>query len=193
MTTTITVENLDRVLAFLPLFEDQNLKLYKFEPEASLFDPYCYSFEFLNFLNSLEQEGLTLSFNWAAWRAEAKHFVEDPSLLNAAPLPTLQQLLTTHICTEQFLADGYLAHLIDNGHFLAILKRLTSIRAGMILDQAWQSSQPETTPVAELATGPAISAISDHAARPKDSKLSKANQNRLRERFEQLITRSGES
>jgi len=126
----MTVQSLDRVLAFLPLFEDQDSNLYEVRTDLSGFDPYVYSNEVDEFIKILYSEEFVTSFNWSAWQDEAAKFVEQPKLLESAELSTRQKLLTTHVRKERF-CSGHFAAMIDNGHILAILKRLKQIRLDM--------------------------------------------------------------
>lgn len=123
---SITVHNLDRILQFLPLFERRGTRLY--EQQQNVLNPYIYSSEFENFLQTLYDEGFILpNFDWGVWLDRATQYVEDASALGNADILTLQKLLTTHIKAERF-NSGHLAQLIDNAHFLSILYRLADLR-----------------------------------------------------------------
>jgi O-acetyl-ADP-ribose deacetylase (regulator of RNase III) len=126
----ITVQGIDKVLAFLPLFERSDTTLYEVRTDLSLFDPYVYSNEVDEFIEILSSEEFVTPFDWSTWQNEAAKFVEQPKLLESAELTILQKLLTTHIRKERF-HSGHLAAMIDNGHILAILKRLKQIRLDM--------------------------------------------------------------
>ncbi len=126
----MTVQSLDRVLAFLPLFENQDSNLYDVATDLSVSDPYIYTNKVDEFIKILYSEEFVTSFNWSAWQDEAAKIVEQPKLLESAELSTLQKLLTTHVRKERF-CSGHLAAMIDNGHILAILKRLKQIRLDM--------------------------------------------------------------
>lgn len=135
MLNDITEENVDAVLAFLPLLENKDAKLYKIETETSFLDPYQYFKNVDSFINTLYQKGFVISFVWTAWQDEAKRLVNNPKLLDLADLCTLQKLLTTHVRKERF-CSGHLAGMIENGHILALLKRLEAIRADMVIENA---------------------------------------------------------
>jgi len=130
METEITVQSLNKLLAFLPLFEHQNSKLYEVRTDIDIFNPYIYADEVDEFIQILYSEKFITSFGWTAWQKEAAKFVEQPKLLESAELSTLQKLLTTHVRKERF-CSGHLARMINNGHILAILKRLNQIRLDM--------------------------------------------------------------
>ncbi len=130
MISTISNQNIDRVLAFLPLFANPNTKpLYQSQPGTGIFDPYVYATEVAEFLEVLDREGFVIAYDWSACKGEAMRYVDDPALVASADLTTLQKLLTTHVHLEQFFNDGHLAQLIENGHLLAILKRLAQLRS----------------------------------------------------------------
>jgi len=126
----ITVQGIEKVLAFLPLFERSDTTLYEVRTDLSLFDPYVYSKEVGEFIEILDSEEFVTPFDWSNWQNEAAKFVEQPKLLESAELTILQKLLTTHIRKERF-HSGHLAAMIDNGHILAILQRLKQIRLDM--------------------------------------------------------------
>lgn len=135
MLNDITEEDIDAVLAFIPLFESGNIELYKIDTETSFLDPYQYSKGVNSFINTLYQESFVSSFDWTAWQDEATRLVNNPKLLHLADLFTLQKLLTTHVRKERF-CSGHLAAMINDGHILAILKRLEVIRADMAIENA---------------------------------------------------------
>ncbi len=121
------IQSLDRVLAFLPLFEDQDSKFYDVATDFSSSEPYIYTNEVNKFIKILYSQEFVIPFDWSAWQDEAAKFVEQPKLLESAELTTLQKLLTIHVRKERF-CSGHLAAMIDSGHILAILKRLKQIR-----------------------------------------------------------------
>ena len=67
----MTVQSLDRVLAFLPFFEDQDSKFYEVRTDLSGFAPYIYTNKVDKFLNILDSEGFTSFIDWADWQDEA--------------------------------------------------------------------------------------------------------------------------
>jgi O-acetyl-ADP-ribose deacetylase (regulator of RNase III) len=136
----ITTDGLDRVLAYLPVFERQPNELYEVNLEVSLLDPYSYAPKVNQFIHTLYQEGLVIQFDWTIWQEEAGEFINNPEQVQTAALETIQKLLTTHVRKERF-CSGHLAHTIQTGHLLAILNRLAGIRSHMateILTTDWQ-------------------------------------------------------
>jgi hypothetical protein len=127
MGATPTLRNMDSVLTFLPYFESEGSHFYDLETDRLTTDPYIYSPQVLQFVETLYREGFIVPFDWSAWQDEAARYVTDPSLLDSADLPTLQKLLTTHVRADRF-SSGHLAQMIECGHILAVLRRLKTIR-----------------------------------------------------------------
>ena len=129
----ITRDGIERVLAFLPIFEpDYQGVLYTWTPSRRQDNgtwnmPYVtYSTEVLNFLRALGAAGLITPYDWMAWQEEASRYVSDPDLLNSADLDTLRRLLTLHVRRDRFV-EGHLSEMIDLGHIRAILHRLKAL------------------------------------------------------------------
>lgn len=129
----VTVEGLDRVLAYLPVFRRQSSDLYEVNLEVITLDPYSYAPEVDQFIQVLYQEGLIIQFNWTSWQREAEAWMNHPERIGTCALETIQKLLTTHVRAERF-CSGHLAHTIKTGHILAILNRLAQIRSQMATD-----------------------------------------------------------
>jgi hypothetical protein len=94
MGATPTPPSMDYVLSFLPYFESEDSHFYDLERDRLTMDPYIYSPQVVQFVETLYREGFIVPFDWSAWQDEAARYVTDPSLLDSADLPTLQKLLT---------------------------------------------------------------------------------------------------
>ncbi|HEX8600008.1 MAG TPA: DUF6508 domain-containing protein [Chloroflexia bacterium] len=137
----ITRESVERVLAFLPLFEagDQG-PLYTVTPpqeqDGVMYMLYItYSPEVERFIGALSSAGFVVPYDWVAWQDEAWGFVNDPDLLNDADLDTLRKLLTLHVRKDRFV-EGHISEMIDLGHIRAILHRLKALYSQDIWNQA---------------------------------------------------------
>lgn len=129
----VTVDGLDRVLSYLPVFERQPSKLHKVDVARSPLDPYSHTAEIDQFIQTLYQEGFVTPFDWTNWQQEAGAFMQHPERVQTTDLETIQKLLTTHVRTERF-NSGHLAQVIQTGHILTILNRLADIRSQMALE-----------------------------------------------------------
>jgi len=131
----ISPESIDRVLRFLPIFEQKGYKFSELccpEPHdnGTLVLPfYEYSRDVNDFISTLYREGFIIPFNWPIWEYGRKLY-DKPQLLKRAKLETLQKLLTGHIRQDRF-CEGHLACVLENGHISAILHRLEEIRMNM--------------------------------------------------------------
>lgn len=126
----ITVHSIDKLLKFLPIFEQGGYEFAKRRCEADPFHYYNYSEEVIQFEQTLYNEGFIIPFDWVKWQDEAERLVSDPNALRAADLETLQKLLTTHVRKERF-CEGHLAAMLREHHITAILLRLKEIREEM--------------------------------------------------------------
>jgi O-acetyl-ADP-ribose deacetylase len=136
--TKLSLDNIDAVLAFLPMLETSKGKLYTIDVKVSMMDPYVYSSEVSAFIRSLYREGFVIDFNWPKWSEQAKQLVDHPDLLAKADLDSLRKLLTAHVRAERFVS-GHLAKMLDSGHIVTILKRLKQLRVAMSSTQTQSS------------------------------------------------------
>ena len=81
----------------------------------------------LEFYEALDQNGWFVSFDWVAWDVDAEQYREAPE---SADLETIAKLLTMYVRQNRF-CEGSFASLIEDGHILALLRRLKEIRARM--------------------------------------------------------------
>jgi hypothetical protein len=116
-------EELDAVLAFLPIFVQEGYTATR--PSASGW-PIAKD-EVLQFIQTLSRTRMIFPFDWPAWQDEARQLYDDPDLLEKADLLTLRKLFTTHIRADRF-NEGHLAHVLENGHIAAMLRRLQTLR-----------------------------------------------------------------
>jgi O-acetyl-ADP-ribose deacetylase (regulator of RNase III) len=129
--TEVSIEGIDKAIAFLPTLKKKHAKLFDVHPHQSRLDPCTYSNEVAGFIQTLYDEGFILStFDWGMWLDTANEFVNHSELIEVADLLTLQKLLTTHIRAERF-NSGHVAQLIENGHISKVLQRLAALRESM--------------------------------------------------------------
>lgn len=136
-----TAEQMDRLLAFLPVFErpdfvpawdrqvPEELKGSFMEMEEE------WAPELEAFHQAIYEEGFAFSFAWSEWQEQAAAYVNHPETLAQADLQDLCRLLTTHVRTERFCAN-HLPSMVRCGHITRLLQRLQEIR---------QSEMPQTS------------------------------------------------
>jgi hypothetical protein len=130
----ISLGDIDALLAFLEPFEASDFSPGRWvepkpDPDGTLSFPFFeYSDGVSRFVRALYHHHFVLSFDWPAWADEAKRYVGDPQAVEKANLPTLAKLLTTHVRADRF-TEGHLAGMFEQGHILAILRRLKAIRS----------------------------------------------------------------
>lgn len=78
------------------------------------------------FMDACYKNGFVVRFNWEAWEAEARGYVQDPGRLKDADLALLRRLVTWHVRQNRFAKD-HLATVIASGHIAAILGRLKAL------------------------------------------------------------------
>ena len=66
------------------------------------------------------------SFDWGKWQEAAREYVEKPEKINSAEAETIQKLFTTHVRADRS-CEGHLAAMFDNGHIVALLRRLQEL------------------------------------------------------------------
>jgi hypothetical protein len=123
----LTIENIDSVLAFLPVFERPGFSAGEIVSEKGKCPYVDYSPDVHAFIRTLYDCGWIRLFDWGSWQNEAIRYFGDSSQLDSADLNTLSKLLTLHVRKERF-CEGNLFAMIENGYIVAILKRLRTIR-----------------------------------------------------------------
>lgn len=118
---------IDAVLAFLPIFEQEDFVPSHVETPPGQFPYHVYAEEASNFLHALYKNGFVFPFDWPSWQEEAQRYYDKPKLLRTADLEVLRRLLTLHVRKERF-SEGHLSAMIESGHIAAILRRLKALR-----------------------------------------------------------------
>ena len=121
---------LDAVLKFLPIFEQTGYVFGEWHSPAGQFPYYSMSQEVLDFIQALSAQEIIFSFDWPSWQEEAVQYVSEPRAVERADLLTLRKLLTIHVRKDRFV-EGHLAHMLEDGHITALLRRLKKIREEM--------------------------------------------------------------
>ncbi len=123
-------EQIDDVLAFLPVLEREDFSPSRVEMPQGQFPYHVYSTELAQFHQAVNDGGFVFSFDWPAWQDEAARYVEQPELLRSADLAVLRKLITVHVRKDRFL-EGHLPMMVQSGHIASLLRRLKELRDEM--------------------------------------------------------------
>tara|TARA_B100000949_G_scaffold115339_1_gene101918 strand:+ start:445 stop:720 length:276 start_codon:yes stop_codon:yes gene_type:complete len=70
---------------------------------------------------------VTPEVDWVQWQDVAVEYVDLQEKIDSADVLTLKKLFTTHVRKDRF-CEGHLATMFENGHIVALLRRLKEIR-----------------------------------------------------------------
>jgi hypothetical protein len=128
----ITAKQLNAILPFLDAFKRKGFKYGEWPVawETSVIPHFEDSDPVAAFVQALYDNGWIETFDWFKWQDTAAKYVDSPDLLASADAEMIRKLLTTHVRKDYF-CEGHLAAMFENGHIVALLRRLKEIRAGM--------------------------------------------------------------
>lgn len=118
---------IDRLLGFVAVFERPGYSFGEWHSPAGQLPYFAYSQDVQCFIQVLYDEGWIEEFDWPNWQARARELYRDPAALAQARLPSLRRLLTTHVRKDRF-CEGHFAGMLQEGHILAILRRIEELR-----------------------------------------------------------------
>ena len=121
-------EDIEKLLKYLPIFQRDDFNPIDEEKCKDSDIPFmlCYTSEVQSFIDDFYKSDLVYSFDWSKWQDEAIKYVNNPNLIENVDIQTIQKLLTLHMRKERF-CEGHLIDMIDNGHIVALLRRLKAI------------------------------------------------------------------
>jgi len=119
-----TLEKIDAIMPFLDKFEEVEFSAGNRKIEEGHFPWFNFDEVVMEFVQILyDNDWVTPNFDWTEWQESAKQYVESPKMIESANTMTSQRLLTTHARADRF-CEGHLASMFENGHLLALLRRL---------------------------------------------------------------------
>ncbi|MBN2003837.1 MAG: hypothetical protein JXA21_10805 [Anaerolineae bacterium] len=127
-------EQLDAILHFLPIFEQSGYAFGEWYEAEGQFPHFVMNTDVSDFIHTLYEQEIAISFDWSNWKEAASRYVSEPGALEKADLLTVRKLLTAHVRADRFI-EGHLAGVLENGHIIAVLRRLKTIREQMSLLQ----------------------------------------------------------
>jgi hypothetical protein len=118
----------DAILPFIDRFEADGFSPGSWDSAALM---YNFSDSVTEFHQALYSNGwISPSFDWGEWLDTAREYVESPEKIASADIKAIQKLLTSHVRAERF-CEGTLAQMFENGHIVALLRRLRELRRTM--------------------------------------------------------------
>jgi len=129
----VTKENIDKVLEFLPYFEDKANKFFEFinkredKPGIYHIPYYKPSPKILEFIYALKMENFLLPYDWDNDMPRILGLINRFRPMSEANLSDIRKIFITLSVGEKF-CDGYLANAVNRGIVLDTLKRLEEIR-----------------------------------------------------------------
>lgn len=124
-----TKKQMDAILPFLDRFTADGFSVGTWHSPPGQFPWFEFSEAVSQFQQALYNNGWIKPFDWGAWQETAREYVENPGKIESADAETIQKLLTTHVRKERF-CEGHLAAMFENGHMVALLRRLRELRKG---------------------------------------------------------------
>lgn len=138
----VTNKQIDAILAFLDRFEAPGFSAGKWSKKPGQLPWFNFEKTISEFQQALyDNAWINPSFDWMKWQDAAKEYVDSPEKIESADAETIQRLFTTHVRADRFV-EGNLASLFEQGHVVALLRRLRNLRRGM---GASDSFEPEGT------------------------------------------------
>ncbi len=126
----VTNIQIDAILPFLERFEAEGFSVGTWNSSPGQIPWFDFDEAVSEFQQALYDNGwIASSFKWPDWQESAQEFVASPAKIESADTRTIQKLLTTHVRKERF-CEGHFAAMFENGHIVALLKRLKTIREG---------------------------------------------------------------
>lgn len=122
-----SAEQIDALLAFLPVFEDKEFVPSVVVANPGEFPRHELAPELDDFIRQAHDSDFVFSFDWKAWREDGMRYKAQPALLDDADLLTIRQLITMHVRGDRF-TEGHLAGMVSCGHIAAVLRRLKALR-----------------------------------------------------------------
>jgi hypothetical protein len=127
----ITTRQIDAILPFLDRFEAAGFSAGSWKTPEGQFPWFDFNEVVMEFHKALYDNGwVTPAFDWTEWQRSAQEFVDSPEKVEQADATTILKLLTTHVRADRF-CEGHLAATFENGHIVALLRRLKTIRGKM--------------------------------------------------------------
>jgi hypothetical protein len=125
---TVAAKQIDAILPFLERFESAGFSAGIWKGPEGQMPWFDFDEAVMEFQKALYDHGwVTPAFDWTEWQQPAQEFVNSQEKVDKADLPTILKLFTAHVRADRF-CEGHLAAMFENGHIVALLRRLKAIR-----------------------------------------------------------------
>ena len=123
----VTGKQIDAILPFLEQFEEAGFSVGTWPNELGVMSYFNFNEVVLEFQQILyANDWVTPKVDWVEWQDVAEEYVDSPEKIKSADVVTVQKLFTTHVRKDRF-CEGHLASMFENGHIVALLRRLKEI------------------------------------------------------------------
>ena len=124
----VTGKHIDAILPFLEQFEEAGFSVGTWHNKPGVMPWLNFTEVVLEFQQILyANDWVTPKVDWVEWQDVAEEYVDSPEKIKSADVVTVQKLFTTHVRKDRF-CEGHLASMFENGHIVALLRRLKEIR-----------------------------------------------------------------
>ena len=128
---SVTGKQIDSILPFLDRFEEAGFSAGNWNNEPGQMPWFHFGELVMEFIQVLyDNDWVTPQFDWGEWQESATRYIESREMVESVDAVTIQKLLTTHVRADRF-CEGHLGAMFENGHIVAILRRLKVIRDGL--------------------------------------------------------------
>lgn len=125
---TVTTKQIDAILPFLERFEEAGFSAGTWQTPQGQMPWFNFDEVVTEFNQALyDNDWVTPAFDWTEWQQSAEKFVDSPKEIAKSDAATILKLFTTHVRADRF-CEGHLAAMFENGHIIALLRRLKKIR-----------------------------------------------------------------
>ena len=124
----IGVRQIDAILPFIEKFEQPGFTWFREGSDPSPVTGQPFSSGAMEFLEGLyDNDWVSLQLNWLKWKERAGSYIDCPEAIASADTETIRMLFTIYARQDRY-SSGIWRRLFENGHVLALLRRLRDIR-----------------------------------------------------------------
>jgi uracil-DNA glycosylase len=126
-TLSLTLKNIDDLLAFLPIFKNPEFRAFSFETDAYNVARLKYDPSIKTFCDFISQPSWYYDYD----PVDADVILRNDKLLEKASINDIKAALTYFVCGERF-SDGFQGQLVKDGHISKLLERLNVLKPMLV-------------------------------------------------------------